>query len=84
MRTRKARHLLRKALLVARLRGHRPKMVSHSGALKLYGCLQGKKCQAIMECWDNPDNMAGPMLHSDCVDSEVGWIRKLILKFISF
>jgi len=84
MRTKRARYLLRKWLIVARLRGHRPKMVSHSGALKLYGCLQGKKCQAIMECWDNPDNMAGPMLHSDCVDSEVGWIRKLILKFISF
>lgn len=84
MRTRKARQLLRRGLIVARLRGHRPKMISHSGALKLYGCLQGQDCRALLECWDNPDNVTGPMLHANCIDSEVGWIRKLILKFISF
>jgi hypothetical protein len=82
MRTTRARRLLRRGLFLARVRGHRPKLISHSGALKLYGCLQGQNCQALLECWDNPDNVAGPMLHADCIDNEIGWIRKLVLKLI--
>lgn len=35
----------------------------------------------MLEAWDNPDNVAGPMLHSNC--GEINWIRKLILKLIS-
>ena len=82
MRTRKARRMLKRGLRIARLRGHQPRLIAHSGAVRIYGC--AAECSAILECWDNPDNVAGPMLHADCIDAEVGWIRKLILKFISF
>tara|TARA_Y100000593_G_scaffold14609_1_gene27998 strand:- start:7166 stop:7414 length:249 start_codon:yes stop_codon:yes gene_type:complete len=82
MRTRKARKLLRRGLLIARVRGHKPQLVSHSGALKLYGC-QRQGCHAILEGWDNPDNVAGPMLHTNC-GREIGWLRNFILKWIGF
>jgi hypothetical protein len=80
VRTRGARRLLRRGLLIAVVRGHKPTEIVHSGALKLYGCRR-QECRAMLEAWDNPDNVAGPMLHSNC--GEINWIRKLILKLIS-
>jgi len=82
MRTRKARKLLRRGLLIAKVRGHKPQLISHSGALKLYGCLN-KNCSTTLEAWDSPDNVAGPMLHSYCNTPNMFWLRKFIIKLIA-
>lgn len=80
MRTRKARRLLRRGLRVSKIRRHQPALVSHMGAIKLYGC---RGCDAILECWDNPDNVAGTMIHTNCNHQELGWLRRQLLKLIS-
>ena len=81
MRTRKARQLVRRGLLIARIRGHKPAKITHSGALILYGCRESK-CHALLEGWDNPDNVCGSMIHTNC-GIEMGWIRKQLLKLVS-
>jgi len=81
VRTRKARQLVRRGLLIARIRGHKPAKISHSGALILYGCRESK-CHALLEGWDNPDNVCGSMIHTNC-GIEMGWIRKQLLKLVS-
>jgi len=81
MRTRKARQLVRRGLLIARVRGHQPTLISHSGAMILYGCKESK-CYALLEGWDNPDNVCGPMVHTNC-GTEIGWFRKQLLKLIA-
>ena len=81
MRTKGARRLLRRGLLITRVRGHKPRAVVHSGALKLYACAR-PSCNATLEVWDNPDNVAGPMLHTNC--GKIGAVRKLIAKLIGF
>ncbi len=82
MRTRKARQLLRRGLCASKIRGHQPALVSHMGAIKLYGC-RAKGCNAILECWDNPDNVCGSMIHTNCNSRELGWLRKQLLKLTS-
>lgn len=82
MRTRKARQLLRRGLRVSKIRGHQPVIVSHTGAIKLYGCKRGK-CFAILECWDNPDVVSGTMVHTNCSHRELGWIRRQLLKLVA-
>ena len=79
MRTRKARQLLRRGLRVSKIRGHRPALISHMGAIKLYGC-RTLGCDAILECWDNPDNVSGSMVHTNCNHLELGWLRRQLLK----
>ena len=81
MRTRKARQLVRRGLLIARIRGHKPAKITHSGALILYGCRESK-CHALLEGWDNPDNVCGSMIHTNC-GIKMGWIRKQLLKLVS-
>jgi len=83
MRTRKARKLLRRGLLIAMVRGHKPQLISHSGALKLYGCLNSN-CATTLEAWDNPENVGGAMLHSYCNTPKMFWLRKFIIKLIGF
>lgn len=81
MRTRKAKQLLKQGLRVSKVRGHRPALISHLGAIKLYGC-KAMGCDAILECWDNPDNVCGAMVHTNCHHQELGWIRRQLLKLI--
>mgnify|MGYP003624289053 CR=1 FL=1 len=82
MRTRKARQLLRRGLVASKIRGHQPAHLSSSGAVTLYGCMR-KGCNAILECWDNPDNVAGSMVHTNCSHKKLGWIRRQLLKLMA-
>lgn len=81
MRTRKARRLLKRGLRIAGLRGHQPRLVSHSGAVRVYGC--AAECNAILECWDNPENVGGTMVHTNCNGVKIGWVSRQILKLIA-
>lgn len=80
MRTREARKIRRQSLRLAGIYGHKTALISHEGALALYGCYQ---CEAIMEIWDSPAYASGSMPQSICRGIEVGWFRKLLIKFIS-
>jgi len=83
MRTRKARRLRRQGLIRCRVGGHRPALISATGALAVYGCLN-HNCLSLFEVWDNPDHIAGQMYHSTCVDTKITWWRKLLLKMLPF
>jgi len=66
MRTREAKRMRDKALRDARKRGHNVALISKSGAIELYGCLNN--CDAIMDIWDSPAIVNGPMPEVECCD----------------
>lgn len=78
MKTRKAQSIRRRSLLKARIYGHKPALISHEGALALYGCYQ---CERTMEIWDNPNCVNGTMPERPCSE-ELSWWRKVLIKLI--
>jgi hypothetical protein len=80
MRTRTARRLRRQALRHARTFGHKPALISHEGALALFGCY---RCSAIMEVWDSPSIVNGSLNQEQCPGTKAGWLRRLAIKMIS-
>jgi len=66
MRTSEARYMRDKALKLARKQGHKITLISKSGALELYGCLND--CDAIMDIWDSPAIVNGSMAEVKCPD----------------
>ena len=66
MRTREARRMRDRALRDARKQGHNVALISKSGAIELYGCLNN--CDAIMDIWDSPAIVNGPMSEVKCRD----------------
>jgi hypothetical protein len=81
MRTGRARRMVRRAVLIARIKGHKPRLISHSGALKLYGCLN-EGCSTTLEGWDNPEHVSGAMAYSFCPASRWHKIREFITQLI--
>jgi len=67
MRTSEARYMRDKALRNARKHGHSVTLISKSGALELYGCLNN--CDAIMDIWDSPAIVNGSMAEVKCPDA---------------
>ena len=65
MRTREARKLRDRALKDSRNRGHNMCLISKSGAIELYGCLN-RGCDDTIDCWDNPAIVNGPLPHAPC------------------
>ena len=65
MRTREARRKRDRALKDAKRNGHKVEMSSESGAGELYGCLR-QGCNDLMDCWDAPAIVNGPMPHRKC------------------
>ena len=66
MRTSEARYMRDKALRNARKQGHDVALISKSGAVELYGCLND--CDAIMDVWDSPAIVNGSMADARCPD----------------
>jgi len=64
MRTREARRMRDRALKDARRQGHDVALIAKSGAIELYGCLND--CDAIMDIWDSPAIVNGPMPEVKC------------------
>mgnify|MGYP003633375527 CR=1 FL=1 len=67
MRTAQAREVRDKAISDATELGHKPKLLTHSGAMELWVCENG--CGAIVDTWDSPAQVNGTMPHVPCVDS---------------
>ena len=65
MRTREARKLRDRALKDARKHGHNMCLISKSGAMELYGCLN-QGCNDTIDCWDSPSIVNGPLPHVPC------------------
>lgn len=65
MRTRESRKLRDKALKDARRHGHNMCLISKSGAIELYGCLN-RGCNDTLDCWDSPAIVNGPLSHVKC------------------
>ena len=66
MRTSEARYMRDKAIRNARKQGHNVALISKSGAVELYGCLNN--CDAIMDIWDSPAIVNGSMAEVRCPD----------------
>ena len=66
MRTREAKRVRNRAVRNARRHGHDVALISKSGAVELYGCLNN--CDAIMDIWDSPAIVNGPMHEVKCRD----------------
>jgi hypothetical protein len=66
MRTSEARYMRDKAIRGARKQGHNVTLISKSGAIELYGCLNN--CDAIMDIWDSPAIVNGSMAEVRCPD----------------
>jgi hypothetical protein len=64
MRTSKARTARDEAVEKAIKQGHKPKMLTQSGAMELWVCENG--CNKIMDAWDSPAIVNGPMPHVEC------------------
>ena len=80
MRTREARRLRRQNLRRARIFGHKASLICHEGALALYGCFL---CDRLMEVWDSPSIVNGTMHETPCQGTRAGWLRRLLIRFIS-
>lgn len=70
MRTSEARRMRDRALKSARKHGHDVALISKSGAVELYGCLND--CDSVMDIWDSPAIVNGPMAESKCSGGLVG------------
>ena len=65
MRTHEARKLRDRALKRSRKKGHDMCLISKSGAMELYGCLNNG-CNDTIDCWDSPSIVNGPLPHVPC------------------
>jgi len=80
MRTKEARRTRARALKGARKHGHDVALISKSGAVELYGCLND--CDAVMDIWDSPAIVNGSMAEVECPDgrqSPSPWMAIAIL-----
>ena len=69
VRTREAKRLIRKSLTQARRVGHRPALISKSGYMELYGCMN-VECTMTIDCWDTPEICNGPLSRAFCRSPE--------------
>lgn len=63
MRTHSARKARDRAVVSATFAGHEPHRLTCSGAMELWVC---KRCNVVMDCWDNPTVVNGPMPRVRC------------------
>ena len=63
MRTKKARRIRSKGLKKAKKNGHVVATICEGEAFSAYGCIN---CTDIMDFWDSPAGMNGPMAHRKC------------------
>ena len=72
MRTSSARRVRNKALMRSVLSGHDPILVTKSGAMELWVC---QNCDALIDCWDSPAIVNGPMQFTTCPERKLGRLR---------
>ena len=83
MRTKKAIRIRNKGLKQAKKNGHVVATICESEAFSAYGCLN---CDDLMDFWDSPAGMNGPMAHRRCraaqqpsfIKNIFSWLRKII------
>jgi len=63
MRTKEARRIRNKGLKQAKKNGHVVATICEGEAFSAYGCIN---CNDIMDFWDSPAGMNGPMAHRKC------------------
>ena len=82
MRTREARKLRDRALKDARKHGHNMCLISKSGAIELYGCLN-KGCDDTLDWWDSPAIVNGPLSHVKCRSENLSAARRKLKIFFN-
>lgn len=80
MRTHEARRMRKKALRYAKHGGHDVLLISKTGAMELYGCLN---CTETMDLWDSPAIVNGPMPHRRCQAARQPSLIKNIFSYFS-
>ena len=63
MRSKEARQIRSKGLKRAKKNGHVVATICEGEAFSAYGCIN---CNDIMDFWDSPAGMNGPMAHRKC------------------
>jgi hypothetical protein len=63
MRTSEARRIRNKGLKRAKRNGHVVATICESESFSAYGCMN---CNDVMDFWDSPAGMNGPMAHRKC------------------
>ena len=63
MRTKEARRIRNDGLKRAKKKGHVVATICESESFSAYGCLN---CDDLMDFWDSPAGMNGPMAHRKC------------------
>tara|TARA_R100001244_G_C5120580_1_gene123402 strand:- start:393 stop:668 length:276 start_codon:yes stop_codon:yes gene_type:complete len=75
MRTKEARRIRNKGLKRAWKNGHVVATICEGEAFSAYGCMN---CDDLMDFWDSPAGMNGPMAHRVCA----GGVRPSFIKNI--
>ena len=82
MKTWEARRVRSNAIRRCFMKGHKVGVISKSGAMELYSCLN-KNCSpsVTLDVWDSPAIANGPMPHVTCRD-DAGLLRNVYNYFI--
>ena len=75
MKTKEARRIRNKGLKRAKKNGHVVATICESESFSAYGCMN---CDDLMDFWDSPAGMNGPMAHRVCA----GGVRPSFIKNI--
>ena len=81
MRTKEARRIRNKGLRQAWKNGHVVATICESEAFSAYGCMN---CNDVMDFWDSPAGMNGPMAHRKCPAAGPSFIKNIFAYFSEF
>ena len=81
MRTKEARRIRNKGLRQAWKNGHVVATICESEAFSAYGCMN---CNDVMDFWDSPAGMNGPMAHRKCIAAAPSLTKNIFAYFSKF
>ena len=81
MRTKEARRIRNKGLKRAKKNGHVVATICESESFSAYGCLN---CDDLMDFWDSPAGMNGPMAHQKCIAAAPSLTKNIFSYFSKF
>jgi len=81
MRTKEARRIRNKGLKRAKKNGHVVATICESESFSAYGCLN---CDDLMDFWDSPAGMNGPMAHRKCIAAAPSLTKNIFAYFSKF
>ena len=81
MRTKEARRIRNDGIKRAWKNGHVVATICESESFSAYGCMN---CNDVMDFWDSPAGMNGPMAHRKCVAAAPSLTKNIFSYFSKF